>query len=134
MLLISKLIIIFIHYIKLGKYLKYAKNYLKMGSNNGVRHVHVYLGYLWCSLPLCNCLASTVAVTQVSAVTSDAAGSSYSISGILGISSPADANKRKRDESKSICVLCFQKLTRPRLFENVILHHTHSKLNLTGIQ
>ncbi|KTG06232.1 hypothetical protein cypCar_00001577 [Cyprinus carpio] len=43
-------------------------------------------------------LASTVAVTQVSAVTSDAAGSSYSISGILGISSPADANKRKRDE------------------------------------
>ncbi|XP_058643713.1 paired box protein Pax-5 isoform X5 [Onychostoma macrolepis] len=44
-------------------------------------------------------LASTVAVTQVSAVTSDAAGSSYSISGILGISSPADASKRKRDES-----------------------------------
>ncbi|XP_052414051.1 paired box protein Pax-5 isoform X3 [Carassius gibelio] len=43
-------------------------------------------------------LASTVAVTQVSAVTSDAAGSSYSISGILGISSPADASKRKRDE------------------------------------
>ncbi|XP_051983196.1 paired box protein Pax-5-like isoform X3 [Xyrauchen texanus] len=44
-------------------------------------------------------LASTVAVTQVSAVTSDAAGSSYSISGILGISSPADASKRKRDEA-----------------------------------
>uniref|UniRef100_A0A672MAT5 Paired domain-containing protein n=1 Tax=Sinocyclocheilus grahami TaxID=75366 RepID=A0A672MAT5_SINGR len=44
------------------------------------------------------CVSSTVAVTQVSAVTSDAAGSSYSISGILGISSPADANKRKRDE------------------------------------
>ncbi|XP_051561066.1 paired box protein Pax-5-like isoform X2 [Myxocyprinus asiaticus] len=44
-------------------------------------------------------LASTVAVTQVSAVTSDAAGSSYSISGILGISSPADASKRKRDEN-----------------------------------
>ncbi|NP_571713.1 paired box protein Pax-5 [Danio rerio] len=43
-------------------------------------------------------LASTVAVTQVSAVTSDAAGSSYSISGILGISSPADASKRKRDD------------------------------------
>uniref|UniRef100_A0A673LIW2 Paired box 5 n=1 Tax=Sinocyclocheilus rhinocerous TaxID=307959 RepID=A0A673LIW2_9TELE len=40
-----------------------------------------------------------VAVTQVSAVTSDAAGSSYSISGILGISSPADASKRKRDET-----------------------------------
>ncbi|XP_016111914.1 paired box protein Pax-5-like [Sinocyclocheilus grahami] len=38
-------------------------------------------------------------VTQVSAVTSDAAGSSYSISGILGISSPADASKRKRDET-----------------------------------
>uniref|UniRef100_A0A673L9V0 Paired box 5 n=1 Tax=Sinocyclocheilus rhinocerous TaxID=307959 RepID=A0A673L9V0_9TELE len=45
---------------------------------------------------------SQLAVTQVSAVTSDAAGSSYSISGILGISSPADASKRKRDESKSI--------------------------------
>ncbi|XP_030643807.1 paired box protein Pax-5 [Chanos chanos] len=44
-------------------------------------------------------LASTVAVTQVSAVTSDAAGSSYSISGILGISSAADASKRKRDET-----------------------------------
>ncbi|XP_056623047.1 paired box protein Pax-5 isoform X2 [Triplophysa dalaica] len=44
-------------------------------------------------------LASTVAVTQVSGVTSDAAGSSYSISGILGISSPADASKRKRDEA-----------------------------------
>ncbi|XP_046698855.1 paired box protein Pax-5 isoform X3 [Silurus meridionalis] len=44
-------------------------------------------------------LVSTVAVTQVSAVTSDAAGSSYSISGILGISSPADASKRKRDEN-----------------------------------
>ncbi|TRY65352.1 hypothetical protein DNTS_005928 [Danionella cerebrum] len=44
--------------------------------------------------------ASTVAVTQVSAVTSDAAGSSYSISGILGISSPTDASKRKRDEMK----------------------------------
>ncbi|KAA0722381.1 Paired box protein [Triplophysa tibetana] len=44
-------------------------------------------------------LASTVAVTQVSGVTSDAAGSSYSISGILGISSPADASKRKRDET-----------------------------------
>ncbi|KAK3523428.1 hypothetical protein QTP86_032821 [Hemibagrus guttatus] len=45
-------------------------------------------------------LVSTVAVTQVSAVTSDAAGSSYSISGILGISSAADGSKRKRDESK----------------------------------
>ncbi|XP_066514585.1 paired box protein Pax-5 isoform X3 [Hoplias malabaricus] len=44
-------------------------------------------------------LVSTVAVTQVSAVTSDAAGSSYSISGILGISSAADASKRKRDEN-----------------------------------
>ncbi|XP_062864280.1 paired box protein Pax-5 [Trichomycterus rosablanca] len=44
-------------------------------------------------------LVSTVAVTQVSAVTSDAAGSSYSISGILGISAAADASKRKRDEN-----------------------------------
>uniref|UniRef100_A0A672MKW9 Paired box 5 n=1 Tax=Sinocyclocheilus grahami TaxID=75366 RepID=A0A672MKW9_SINGR len=61
------------------------------------------LGHLWSSLALCNFLASPV--TQVSAVTSDAAGSSYSISGILGISSPADASKRKRDESKSICAL-----------------------------
>ncbi|XP_056135844.1 paired box protein Pax-5 [Lampris incognitus] len=43
-------------------------------------------------------LATSVAATQVSAVTSDSAGSSYSISGILGISSAADAGKRKRDE------------------------------------
>ncbi|XP_066576675.1 paired box protein Pax-5 [Amia ocellicauda] len=42
-------------------------------------------------------IASTVSVTQVSSVASDSAGSSYSISGILGISS--DANKRKRDEA-----------------------------------
>ncbi|XP_062371649.1 paired box protein Pax-5 [Sardina pilchardus] len=44
-------------------------------------------------------LASPVAVTQVSAVTSDTAGSSYSISGILGISSANDTSKRKRDEA-----------------------------------
>ncbi|XP_015231734.1 paired box protein Pax-5 isoform X3 [Cyprinodon tularosa] len=43
-------------------------------------------------------LATSVASTQVSAVTSDSAGSSYSISGILGISSAADVGKRKRDE------------------------------------
>ncbi|XP_033891739.1 paired box protein Pax-5 isoform X2 [Acipenser ruthenus] len=43
-------------------------------------------------------IASTVSVTQVSSLTSDSAGSSYSISGILGITSSADANKRKRDE------------------------------------
>ncbi|XP_037111419.1 paired box protein Pax-5 isoform X3 [Syngnathus acus] len=43
-------------------------------------------------------LATSVAATQVSAVTSDSAGSSYSISGILGISSAADIGKRKRDE------------------------------------
>nr|XP_023674122.1 paired box protein Pax-5-like [Paramormyrops kingsleyae] len=43
--------------------------------------------------------ASTVTVTQVSAVTSDTAGSSYSISGILGISSAAEASKRKREEA-----------------------------------
>ncbi|XP_029948922.1 paired box protein Pax-5-like isoform X3 [Salarias fasciatus] len=42
--------------------------------------------------------ATSVAATQVSAVTSDSAGSSYSISGILGISSAADVGKRKRDE------------------------------------
>uniref|UniRef100_A0A3Q4AXA9 Paired domain-containing protein n=1 Tax=Mola mola TaxID=94237 RepID=A0A3Q4AXA9_MOLML len=41
---------------------------------------------------------TSVAATQVSAVTSDSAGSSYSISGILGISSAADVGKRKRDE------------------------------------
>ncbi len=69
--------------------------------------------HFWSSLPLCNFPASTVAVSQVSAVTSDAVGSSYSISGILGISSPADASKRKRDECKSICVLCFRELKRP---------------------
>ncbi|XP_041953684.1 paired box protein Pax-5 isoform X4 [Alosa sapidissima] len=44
-------------------------------------------------------LASPVAVTQVSSVTSDTAGSSYSISGILGISSANDTSKRKRDEA-----------------------------------
>ncbi|CAL8333227.1 unnamed protein product [Lota lota] len=43
-------------------------------------------------------LGTSVAATQVSAVTSDSAGSSYSISGILGISSAADAGKRKRDD------------------------------------
>ncbi|XP_044046104.1 paired box protein Pax-5 isoform X3 [Siniperca chuatsi] len=43
-------------------------------------------------------LATSVAATQVSAVTSDSAGSSYSISGILGISSAPDVGKRKRDE------------------------------------
>ncbi|XP_028832302.1 paired box protein Pax-5 isoform X1 [Denticeps clupeoides] len=44
-------------------------------------------------------LASKVAVTQVSAASSDTAGSSYSISGILGINSATDANKRKREEA-----------------------------------
>ncbi|XP_031727766.1 paired box protein Pax-5 isoform X2 [Anarrhichthys ocellatus] len=43
-------------------------------------------------------LVSSVAATQVSAVTNDSAGSSYSISGILGISSATDVGKRKRDE------------------------------------
>ncbi|KAI9519120.1 Paired box protein Pax-5 [Dissostichus eleginoides] len=43
-------------------------------------------------------LATSVAATQVSGVTNDSAGSSYSISGILGISSAADVGKRKRDE------------------------------------
>ncbi|XP_075886543.1 paired box protein Pax-5 isoform X5 [Nelusetta ayraudi] len=43
-------------------------------------------------------LGTSVAATQVSAVTSDSAGSSYSISGILGISAAADVGKRKRDE------------------------------------
>uniref|UniRef100_A0A7M4EZW7 Paired box 5 n=1 Tax=Crocodylus porosus TaxID=8502 RepID=A0A7M4EZW7_CROPO len=43
--------------------------------------------------------ASTGSVTQVSSVNTDSAGSSYSISGILGITSPsAESNKRKRDE------------------------------------
>ncbi|XP_060947945.1 paired box protein Pax-5 [Limanda limanda] len=43
-------------------------------------------------------LGTSVGATQVSGVTSDSAGSSYSISGILGISSAADVGKRKRDE------------------------------------
>uniref|UniRef100_A0A8C2VJF8 Paired box 5 n=1 Tax=Chinchilla lanigera TaxID=34839 RepID=A0A8C2VJF8_CHILA len=44
-------------------------------------------------------IVSTGSVTQVSSVSTDSAGSSYSISGILGITSPsADNNKRKRDE------------------------------------
>lgn len=47
------------------------------------------------------CAVSTGSVTQVSSVSTDSAGSSYSISGILGITSPsADTNKRKRDEGK----------------------------------
>ncbi|XP_042192456.1 paired box protein Pax-5 isoform X2 [Callorhinchus milii] len=42
---------------------------------------------------------STVPVTSVSSVSNDPAGSSYSISGILGITaSSAENNKRKRDE------------------------------------
>ncbi|XP_010776363.1 paired box protein Pax-5 [Notothenia coriiceps] len=45
-------------------------------------------------------LATSVAATQVSGVTNDSAGSSYSISGILGISSAADVGKRKRDEGE----------------------------------
>ncbi|XP_068783486.1 paired box protein Pax-5 isoform X2 [Struthio camelus] len=44
-------------------------------------------------------IASTGSVTQVSSVSTDSAGSSYSISGILGITSPGtESNKRKRDE------------------------------------
>nr|XP_021501659.1 paired box protein Pax-5 isoform X3 [Meriones unguiculatus] len=44
-------------------------------------------------------IVSTGSVTQGSSVSTDSAGSSYSISGILGITSPsADTNKRKRDE------------------------------------
>ncbi|XP_075787371.1 paired box protein Pax-5 isoform X5 [Pelodiscus sinensis] len=44
-------------------------------------------------------IASTGSVTQVSSASTDSAGSSYSISGILGITSPsAESNKRKRDE------------------------------------
>nr|XP_054508182.1 LOW QUALITY PROTEIN: paired box protein Pax-5 [Agelaius phoeniceus] len=44
-------------------------------------------------------IASTGSVTQVSSVSTDSAGSSYSISGILGIASPGtESNKRKRDE------------------------------------
>ncbi|XP_029860318.1 paired box protein Pax-5 isoform X2 [Aquila chrysaetos chrysaetos] len=44
-------------------------------------------------------IASTGSVTQVSSVSTDSAGSSYSISGILGIASPGtENNKRKRDE------------------------------------
>lgn len=53
---------------------------------------------------ICVCVISSagtsVAATQVSAVTSDSAGSSYSISGILGISAAADVGKRKRDEGE----------------------------------
>ncbi|KAL2294124.1 hypothetical protein Nmel_007846 [Mimus melanotis] len=53
----------------------------------------------------CPCLAaSTGSVTQVSSVTTDSAGSSYSISGILGIASPGtESNKRKRDEGSRSC-------------------------------
>lgn len=53
------------------------------------------------------CLAaSTGSVTQVSSVSTDSAGSSYSISGILGIASPGtENNKRKRDEGSGSCFL-----------------------------
>ncbi|XP_068523115.1 paired box protein Pax-5 isoform X1 [Anas acuta] len=48
-------------------------------------------------------IASTGSVTQVSSVSTDSAGSSYSISGILGIASPGtESNKRKRDEAGSL--------------------------------
>ncbi|KAK7797800.1 hypothetical protein U0070_021989 [Myodes glareolus] len=48
-------------------------------------------------------IVSTGSVTQVSSVSTDSAGSSYSISGILGITSPsADTNKRKRDEEDQV--------------------------------
>ncbi|KAG8454956.1 hypothetical protein GDO86_001249, partial [Hymenochirus boettgeri] len=44
-------------------------------------------------------IVSTGSVTQVSSVSTDSAGSSYSISGILGITpSNGETNKRKRDE------------------------------------
>lgn len=58
-------------------------------------------------LTACPCLAaSTGSVTQVSSVTTDSAGSSYSISGILGIASPGtESNKRKRDEGSRSCFL-----------------------------
>ncbi|XP_029821237.1 paired box protein Pax-5 [Manacus vitellinus] len=50
-------------------------------------------------------IASTGSVTQVSSVTTDSAGSSYSISGILGIASPStENNKRKRDEDYTAAV------------------------------
>lgn len=42
----------------------------------------------------------------MSSVTTDSAGSSYSISGILGIASPGtESNKRKRDEGNRSCSL-----------------------------
>ncbi|EGV92185.1 Paired box protein Pax-5 [Cricetulus griseus] len=48
-------------------------------------------------------IVSTGSVTQASSVSTDSAGSSYSISGILGITSPsADTNKRKRDEGSGL--------------------------------
>uniref|UniRef100_A0A8C5P8R1 Paired box 5 n=1 Tax=Leptobrachium leishanense TaxID=445787 RepID=A0A8C5P8R1_9ANUR len=53
--------------------------------------------------PSSHSIASTGSVTQVSSVSTDSAGSSYSISGILGItSSNAETNKRKRDEGRDL--------------------------------
>lgn len=62
---------------------------------------------LSCLLTAWPCLAaSTGSVTQVSSVSTDSAGSSYSISGILGIASPGtESNKRKRDEGSGGCFL-----------------------------
>lgn len=65
---------------------------------------------------------TSVAATQVSAVTSDSAGSSYSISGILGISAAADVGKRKRDEGEC-CVVCVR---------SVCLLLTHTLVNTSG--
>uniref|UniRef100_A0A3P8V3Y2 Paired box 5 n=1 Tax=Cynoglossus semilaevis TaxID=244447 RepID=A0A3P8V3Y2_CYNSE len=67
-------------------------------DNDSVPSVSSINRYLRRLVYECTATATSVAATQVSAVTSDSAGSSYSISGILGISSATDVGKRKRDE------------------------------------
>lgn len=79
-----------------------------------------------------------MAATQVSAVTSDSAGSSYSISGILGISAAADVGKRKRDEgeptaaSASVCdefvFFFFFTHSAPRRGERCTATHTEPRV------
>ncbi|KFO35397.1 Paired box protein Pax-5 [Fukomys damarensis] len=76
-------------------------------------------------------IVSTGSVTQVSSVSTDSAGSSYSISGILGITSPsADTNKRKRDEGLRVSeALTYQSLATCPTFT-----HLSSFMLIKGIQ
>lgn len=77
----------------------------QMRRDENVKRQRNYSLISQCTLQTDLSAATSVAATQVSAVTSDSAGSSYSISGILGISSAADVGKRKRDEGEQMEVI-----------------------------